>query len=80
MSHFKFTAVAPAFEEMRTPYASGREICVHKLGNAYPQTRETNGAFQKYLYHHQTIQRNEMFANDARAFRDRLPHVLFETC
>ena len=50
--------IAQAFEETRTPYASGREICVKKFGNAYQQNRETNGAFQKPLYHHQTIQRN----------------------
>ena len=29
------TAVALAFEEMRTPYASGREICGKIFGNAY---------------------------------------------
>ena len=29
------TAVAVAFEEMRTPYASGREICAQKFENAY---------------------------------------------
>ena len=60
-------AVALAFEEMRTPYASGREICVQKFGYTYQQKRKTNGAFQKHLYDHQTIQRNtEMwFANDA---------------
>ena len=28
-------AVALAFEEMRAPYASGREICVQNYGNAY---------------------------------------------
>ena len=27
--------VALTFEEMRTPYAGGREICVQKFGNAY---------------------------------------------
>ena len=32
------------------------------------RNRETNDAFKKHLYHrvHQTIQRNKMFANDAR--------------
>ena len=64
----KNAAVSLAFEEMRTPYASGREICVQKFGNACQRNRETNGAFQKHLYHHQTIQRNTemLFANDAR--------------
>ena len=37
------TAVALAFEEMRTPYASGREICVQKFGNAY-QRNERDSA------------------------------------
>ena len=61
-------AVALAFEEMRTPHASGREICAQKFGNAYQRNRETNGAFQKHLYHHRTIQRNTemLFSNDAR--------------
>ena len=52
---------------------------------AYRRNRETNGAFQKHIYHHQTIQRNEMFANDARflsqysrAFRDGFPHAQFD--
>ena len=56
------SAVALAFGEIRT------NICVQKFGNAYQQNWETNGTFQKYLYHHQTIQRNieMLFANDAR--------------
>ena len=61
--HPKQSAVALAFEEMRTPYASGREInSVQKFGNGYQHNRETNGAFQKHLYHRQTM----LFANDAR--------------
>ena len=45
-------AVALAFEEMRTPYASGREVCVQKFVNAYQRKEtETNTAFQKHLYH-----------------------------
>ena len=47
-----YTAVALAFEEMRTPYASEREICVQKFRNAYQRNRKTNGAFEKHLYHH----------------------------
>ena len=35
------SAVALAFEEMRTPYASGREIFVQKFGNAYRRNSET---------------------------------------
>ena len=40
--------VALAFEEMRTPYESGREICVQ---NCLPTKRnkETNAAFQENL-------------------------------
>ena len=30
-----YSAVALAFEELRTPYASGREIYVQKFGNVY---------------------------------------------
>ena len=38
-----------------------------KFGNVYQQNRETDGAFQKHFYHHQTIQQNTkmLFANDA---------------
>ena len=63
------SAVALAFEEMRTPYASRRKICVQKFRNAYQRNRVTNDAFQEQFYDrvHQTIQRNKMlFANDAR--------------
>ena len=51
---------------MRTPYASGRQICVQEFGKTYQRNRETNGAFKKHLYHHQTIQPNTemLFAND----------------
>ena len=76
-------AVALAFQQMRTPDASRREICVQEFGNAYQRKRY-------HFYHRvqQTIQGNKMlFANNARfplihsrIFRDRLPHVLFETC
>ena len=42
---FLVTAVTLAFDEMRTPHASGREICVRKLGNAYQQQqKDTNDA------------------------------------
>ena len=79
-------AVALAFEEMRTPYASGREVCVQKFGNAY-QRKE----IEKRMTHFKSIfqiQWNKMFfANDARfpftylcMFCDHLGYVLFETC
>ena len=49
-----FPAVTLAFEEMRTPYGSGREIrkCVPTKRN-----REMNDAFQEHIYHrvYQTI-------------------------
>ena len=66
--HSPSPAIALAFNEMRTPYASEREICVQKFGNAYRRNRETNGPFQEHLYHHQTVQRNTemLFANDER--------------
>ena len=59
---------ASVWGDAYTPYASGRGICVQKFGNAYQKKRETNGAFQKHLYHHQMIQRNTemLFANHAR--------------
>ena len=44
-----YTAVMLAFEELKTPYASGWEICVQNFGNAYQLTKrnkETNDAFQ----------------------------------
>ena len=44
------TAAALTFEEIRTPYASGREIWVQRFGNAYQRNREMNDAFQKHLY------------------------------
>ena len=80
------TAVALAFEEMRTSYASGREICVQKFGNAYQRKK-----IEKWMPHFNStfqIQWNKMFfANDARfpftysrMFRDHSHHVLFETC
>ena len=39
-----------------------------KIRKSYRRNRETNGAFQKHLYHHQRIQRNTemLFANDLR--------------
>ena len=46
---------------------------------AYQRNRETNGAFQKHLHHHQTIQRNTemLFANGARfPFTTRVPSVI----
>ena len=46
--HQKTSAVALAFEEVRIPHASGREVCVQKFGNAY-QRKEINDAFQKHL-------------------------------
>ena len=45
-------AVALAFEEMCTLYASEWEICVQKFGNAYQRNRETNGAFRAPLSNH----------------------------
>ena len=68
--HTTLSVVVLAFKEMHTLYASRREICTQKFGNAtiQYQHRETNDAFQKHLYHHQTIQQNTeiMFANDAQ--------------
>ena len=74
------TAVAVAFEEMSTLHANGLEICVQRFGNAH-QRKE----IEKRIPHFKT---NKMFfANDARfpliysrMSRDRLRHVLFETC
>ena len=72
------------FEEVRTLYASGWEICVQKFGNVYQQNRETNGAFQKHLYDDQRFSEllkgcsqtmRAFLAQYSRAFRDRLPHV-----
>ena len=86
-SSCEYTAVALASEGMRTPYASGREICVQNFGSAYRQNRETNGAFQKHLYYHHTIQRILKFCSQtvrsflskhSRAFRDRLPRVVWD--
>ena len=57
-------AVALTFEEMRTSYASGREICIQELGNTY-QRKE----IEKGMPHFKSIfqiQRNKtFFANDA---------------
>ena len=44
--------------EVFRSYASEREICVEKFGNAYRRNREMNSTFQKHLFHHQTIQLN----------------------
>ena len=70
------SAVALAFEEMR----KRREIFVRKFWNAYQQNRETNGAFQKHLYHHQTIQRkyrNAVRKRCALSFHNtRVPSVI----
>ena len=61
-------AVALAFEEMRTPYASGREICVQKFGNAY-QRKE----IEKRMPHFKT---NKMFfVNDTRFPFTQLAYV-----
>ena len=38
-TRLRLSAVALAFDEMRTPYPSGQEICVQNFGNAY-QWRE----------------------------------------
>ena len=40
------TAVALAFEETHTPYASGREICVQKFGNVYQRKEQ-----EKWMLH-----------------------------
>ena len=75
------SVVALAFEKMRTPYASGRERCVLKFGNAYWRNRKTNGAFQfreMLKCFSQTMR--VLLSKYSRAFRDRLPHVYFETC
>ena len=65
---------------MRSPYASGREICVQKIRKCVPtkRIRDTNEAFQKHLFHRvrQTIRRKKVFANDALSFRGRLPRVV----
>ena len=44
-----WTEVALAFEQMRTPYASGLETCVRNLGNAYQQKQ-----IEKRLTHFQS--------------------------
>ena len=59
------TAVALAFEEMRTD---------EKL--AYKRNRETNGAFQKHLDHHQTIQANSYW----NVVRKRCTFPFYNTC
>ena len=65
-----YWAVAPPFEEIRTPYTSGWEICIQKSRNACQRKEiEKHDTFQKHLYHwyHQTIQQNKMlFANNVR--------------
>ena len=43
------TAVALTFEEMRTPYASGRNICVQKFGNAY-QRKEIEKRMPHFVF------------------------------
>ena len=59
-------AVTLAFEEMRTPYASGREICVQKCGNAYQrkeiEKRMTHfkSTFTTEVLHH-TVWRTWLF-------------------
>ena len=88
-SRSTITAVALAFEEMRTPFASGRENLLKKqfAGKCVPakRNRKTNDAFQKHLDHrvHRTIQRkccsqtmHAFRSQYPRAFRDRLPLVL----
>ena len=40
---------AVAFEEMRTPYPSGREICVQKFGNAY-QRKEIEKRMTQFIF------------------------------
>ena len=59
------SAVALPFEEMRTPYASGKEILRTKFGNAYQRkaNTETNAAFQK---NHSDSAKKKFFANDPR--------------
>ena len=44
------SAVALAFGEMRTPYASGRELCEQKFGNVY-QRKE----IEKQMTHFKSI-------------------------
>ena len=43
------SAVALAFEEMRTPHASWREICVQKFGNAY-QRKEVEKRMPHFFF------------------------------
>ena len=73
-----------AFEEMRTPYASGREICVQKLRNAYQRKEIAKRMTHFKSTGHrvkQMIQRNKsetmlaFLSQYPFALRDRLPHV-----
>ena len=57
-------AVALVFGERRTPCASGREMCVQKFGNAC-QRKELEKWMARFESTFQ-IQRNQIFANDAR--------------
>ena len=53
-SHTSYSAVALAFEELRTPYASERKEFAYKNSEMRTPTqrnRETNASFHKHLYH-----------------------------
>ena len=79
-------AIALAFEEMRTPYASGWEICIQKFGNAYQRKEiEKRMAHFKSTFTTWFIKRfseikcsqttRAFLSPYSRAFRYRLPHV-----
>ena len=60
--------ISLAFEEMRTPYASGPGIVYENAYQWKENSREMCDTFQKHLYHqvHQTIQWDKpLFASDA---------------
>ena len=61
-----------SFWKMRTPYAGGREICVQDSEMCTKRNRETYTAFHR--------KRHTLPFTYSRMFRDRLRHILFETC
>ena len=84
------TAVTLTFEEMRTPYASRRESCIQKFGNAYqwkeidkrmPHFKSTfTTKFIKWLSEIKCYSQTMCtFLSHTRMFRDHFRHVLFET-
>ena len=82
-----YSAAALAFEEMRTPYTSRREICVQKFQNAYQRkqiekrmmhSESTFGFVKRFSEIKCSSQMMHAFLSQySCAFRDRLCHVLF---